>query len=166
MQIAGSCVIFLMLLVAPSWFRAPAPAESADRIVISKSHHRLTLYAHGVEIHRYSVALGRATGPKEFQGDHKTPEGHYLVDGKNPHSQFYRALHLSYPNSADRSHAAAAHRAAGGDVEIHGLPKAYAYLGALHRAADWTDGCIALTNAEMDEIYPLVAVGTAVDIEP
>jgi murein L,D-transpeptidase YafK len=158
------------LLLAFAWYSTRPPAQplqhQADRILISKSHHTLTLYSHGVAIKTYSVALGRASGPKQFANDHKTPEGHYTVDAKNPHSRFHLALHLSYPNPMDKGRAAAAHRAPGGDVEIHGLPPAFAILGALHRTLDWTNGCIAVTNLEIDEIYASVPTGTPVDIAP
>jgi murein L,D-transpeptidase YafK len=148
----------------------PAPAspvlQKADHLVISKSHHTLTLLADGKPLHTYSVALGRAAGPKHFQGDHRTPEGHYFVDAKNPHSAFHLALHLSYPNPEERTQAAAMHRAPGADIEIHGLPATYAFLGSLHRLFDWTDGCIALANPEIDEVYRLTPPGTPVDIDP
>lgn len=144
----------------------PTVRGQTDRIVISKSGHTLTMYSHGQPTQTYKVALGRATGPKQFQGDHKTPEGHYTVDAKNPHSQYHLALHLSYPNPSDRSRAGSAHRAPGGDIEIHGLPSAYAFLGSLHRLHDWTDGCIALTNPEIEEIFRITPTGTPVEIDP
>jgi murein L,D-transpeptidase YafK len=159
------------LMLGFAWYATrppavPTPIEKTDRIVVWKSRHTLTLYAHRQPFRSYSVALGRAGGQKQSQGDHKTPEGHYTVDARNPHSVYHLALHLSYPNAADRARAAAAHRAPGGDVEIHGLPAAYAFLGPLHRAMDWTDGCIALTNPEIDEVYRLTPTGTTVDIDP
>ena len=118
-------------------------------------------------IKSYKVALGsEPVGAKDRQGDHKTPEGLYSVDRKLDHSQFHRALHLSYPSPADREHAKKLGVSAGGDVEIHGLPDKYAWLGSRHRHVDWTDGCIALTNAEIDEIFPLIPVGTLVEIRP
>jgi murein L,D-transpeptidase YafK len=147
----------------PRW-RCPRPSLNQPTTSLSKSHHTLTLYAHGTVLHTYSVALGRGSGQKQFEGDHKTPEGHYVVDAKNPHSRFHLALHLSYPNAADRTRAAAAHRSPGSDVEIHGLPQALAILGPLQHAIDWTSGCIAVANAEMDELYRLVPTGTSVDI--
>ncbi len=140
---------------------APARAEQADRIVVTKSTHTLVLYSHGTVLRTYQVALGRASGPKQQQGDNRTPEGHYLIEAHNPHSSCYLALRISYPNADDRAH----HRT-GGDVEIHGLPNGFGYLGAMHRATDWTYGCIAVTDAEMDEIYRLVPNNTPIDIQP
>jgi murein L,D-transpeptidase YafK len=139
----------------------PAPTQLADRVVVTKSTHLLMLYSHGAVLKTYKVALGRAPGQKQEQGDNRTPEGHYRIAGHNPHSTCHLALRISYPNDDDRAH----HRT-GGDVEIHGLPNGFGYLGALHRATDWTYGCIAVTDAEMDEIYRLVPNNTPIDIEP
>jgi len=144
----------------------PAPTEQADHIVVTKSTHTLVLYSHGTVLRTYKVALGRASGAKKEQGDNRTPEGHYRIDAHNPHSSCHLALHISYPSAEDRAKAAAAHQPPGGDVEIHGLPNGFGYLGALHRATDWTYGCIAVTDAEMDEIYRLVPNNTPIDIQP
>ena len=115
----------------------------------------------------YKVALGgNPKGAKDRQGDHKTPEGVYFVDAKKPNSQFYKALHLSYPNSRDRKRANRLGVNPGGDVEVHGLGPKWGWIGARHRATDWTDGCIAVTNEEIDEIYPLIKISTPVEIRP
>ena len=124
-----------------------SPPVLADHLVVSKAKHTLTLYSHGAVLKTYNVALGRKPGAKEFQGDERTPEGHYVIDGHNPHSSFHVALHVSYPNAADRARAAAAHRPAGGDIMIHGLPPGAAAAGPLQHWADWTSGCVALSNA-------------------
>jgi murein L,D-transpeptidase YafK len=137
-----------------------------DRIVIVKSAHTMTLMRDGREIKTYKVALGDPKGPKVQQGDKKTPEGVYFVDGKNANSLFHRALHLSYPNAADRERARKLGVNPGGDIEIHGLPRQYAWMGAAHRTIDWTTGCIAVTNPEIDEIWDEVALGTVVEIRP
>ena len=105
-------------------------------------------------------------GPKEQQGDLKTPEGDYKIDWKQEQSRFHLALHVSYPNSADRARARERGVNPGGSIMIHGLEQKYSYLGALHRQFDWTDGCIAVTNAEIEEIWKLVPVGTRVEIRP
>jgi murein L,D-transpeptidase YafK len=146
---------------------AAQDAAKVDRIVVEKSKRTLTL-RHGSKILKsYKVALGaQPVGAKDRQGDHKTPEGIYSVDAKNPNSQFYKALHLSYPSRADRANARKLGVSPGGDVEIHGLGSKWGWLGAKHRLTDWTDGCVALTNEEIDEIDPLVKVGTAVEIRP
>lgn len=139
----------------------------ADRIVVEKSAHRLTLYAHGAPLKSYRVALGgQPTGAKQRQGDNKTPEGVYAVDFKKADSGFHKALHVSYPNAADRARAAAAGVSPGGDIMIHGLPNGLGFLGRTQRFRDWTAGCIALTNREVDEVWRAVPAGTPVDIRP
>jgi murein L,D-transpeptidase YafK len=142
-------------------------ASQVDRIVIEKHKRTLALMAGAKILKTYKVALGgQPVGAKDRQGDHKTPEGIYSVDAKNPNSQFYKALHVSYPNQADRANARKLGVSPGGDVEIHGLGSKWGWLGAKHRLTDWTDGCIALTNEEIEEIYPLIKVGTPIEIRP
>src|SRR6266403_1065299 len=115
----------------------------------------------------YKVALSRKpVGAKEREGDHKVPEGEYVVDSKNSHSRFHLALHISYPNAADREKARKLGVRPGGNIEIHGLDSKYAWVGSLQRQVDWTDGCIAVTNPEIEEIWPMVSVGTPVEIRP
>jgi murein L,D-transpeptidase YafK len=144
-----------------------APAREPVRIVILKSQRTLTLLRGSVVVKTYKVALGtNPVGAKTQQGDYKTPEGEYIVDFKVPNSMFYKALHISYPNAADRARAHALGVNPGGAVEIHGLGKKYGWVGAAHRLHDWTFGCIALTNEEIDELYAAVPVGTRVTIEP
>jgi murein L,D-transpeptidase YafK len=112
---------------------ASPQAPAADRILILKAAHTLTLMNHGSMIRTYRVALGDPKGPKDQMGDKKTPQGIYFVDAKNPHSLFHRALHLSYPNAADRERARKLGVHPGGDIEIHGLAAQYAWMGAAHR---------------------------------
>jgi murein L,D-transpeptidase YafK len=100
------------------------------------------------------------------EGDHKTPEGSYTIDAKNAQSQFHLSLHISYPSALDRQNAVKLGTLPGGAIMIHGLAKQFAYLGALHRQVDWTDGCVAVTNAEIEEIWKLVPVGARVEIRP
>jgi len=139
----------------------------ADRIVIVKSARTLTLLRQGQVLKTYKVALGQEpVGPKTKRGDSRTPEGEYIIDSRNPHSQFHLSLHVSYPNAADRARAAKLGVNPGGDIMIHGLPPAYAYLGPLHRQTDWTLGCIAVTDTEIEEIWSLVRNGTKVEIKP
>lgn len=157
-----------IILIACGAFAQSADKNTrVDRILILKSAHTMTLENSGQPLKTYKVALGgQPVGAKKQQGDHKTPEGVYIIDAKNPHSQFYEALHLSYPNSEDRTQARKLGVSPGGDVEIHGLGKKYGWIGAGHRLSDWTDGCIAVTNEEIEEIFRLVPTGTPVDIRP
>ena len=141
-------------------------AVKADQIVIVKSKHEMILMANGKPLRTYRVALGKSGGAKERQGDHKTPEGQYVIDQKNAQSRFHLALHVSYPNAADRKRAHDAGVDPGGAIMIHGVEPQFAWLGSLQHEVDWTDGCIAVTNREMDEVWQLVPVGTPVEIKP
>jgi len=115
----------------------------------------------------YKISLGTTpVGPKQRQGDHKTPEGHYVIDRRNPKSRFYRSLHISYPNADDRARAAQSEIDPGGDIMIHGLPNGFGWFGDLHLLHDWTDGCIAVSDEEMDEIWRAVPDGTPIEIKP
>ncbi|MGB6960474.1 MAG: L,D-transpeptidase family protein [Candidatus Acidiferrum sp.] len=143
------------------------PQQKADRIVVHKSERTMTLFRDSKVLKTYKVALSTdPVGPKEREGDHKVPEGLYVVDAKNAHSKFHLALHISYPNAADRERARKPGVKPGGNIEIHGLGPNFGWVGSLHRQVDWTDGCIAVTNSEIEEIWPLVPVGTAVEILP
>ena len=143
------------------------PQAAVDHIVVMKAARTMKLYSGATLVKEYKVALGtNPIGPKRQQGDHRTPEGAYIISGRNPHSQFHRSLRISYPNAADREWARLHKVNPGGDIMIHGLPPAYAYLGPLHRQYDWTWGCIAVTDQEIEEIWGLVKVGTKVEIRP
>jgi murein L,D-transpeptidase YafK len=146
---------------------APSSAQNADRIVIVKSSHTMTLMDNGRILKVYKVALGRGgAGPKLRTGDSKTPEGDYIIDQKNARSRFHLALHISYPNDADKERARKAGLNPGGDIEIHGLPNGLRWFGPIQHHVDWTEGCIAVSNSEINEIWPLVPVGTPVEIKP
>ena len=139
----------------------------ADKVLVKKRERTLTLLNHGKVIKTYKVALGgNPEGPKTQQGDHRTPEGLYTLDRRNQHSQFYRSIHLSYPNAQDSSRAHKLGVSPGGDIMLHGLPNGYGWIGSGHRSRDWTDGCIAVTNEEMDEIWRAVPDGTPIEIVP
>ncbi len=144
----------------------PAPIK-ADRIVVFKSERKLMLMRDGKPLKSYKIALGgEPAGPKTRRGDHKTPEGIYVIDRRNSHSQFYKALHVSYPNTEDVTRAHKLKVSAGGDIMIHGLPNGMGWVGSAHLARDWTDGCIAVTDDEIDEIWKLVPDGTPIEIKP
>jgi len=142
-------------------------AAKADRILVVKSARTMTLFSGDKVLKTYQVALGgEPVGGKEKEGDHKTPEGSYTIDSRNSKSQFHLALHVSYPNDADRARARKLGVHPGGAIMIHGLPWEFAWLGSLYRRVDWTDGCIAVTNLEIEEIWRLVPVGTPIEIRP
>ncbi len=139
----------------------------ADHVLVLKKERTLQLLSDGKVIRTYKVALGGdPVGPKTRQGDHKTPEGTYVLNSRNAHSQFHRSLHISYPNARDRAAARRAGVSPGGDVFVHGLPNGYGWVGSGHRARDWTDGCIAVTNEEIEEIWNAVTDGTPIEIRP
>lgn len=143
------------------------PDVQADLVVVEKSKRGLTLYREGKAIKTYPVALGRVpSGAKSREGDGKTPEGHYRIDYRKADSGYFRALHISYPNKADREAAAKEGAAPGGDVMIHGLRNGFGWLGKLHRVTDWTLGCVAVTNEEMEELWRAVPDGTPVQLRP
>jgi murein L,D-transpeptidase YafK len=151
---------------------AAAPAlkpadERVTRILVEKAARTLTLFRDDTVVATYRVALGGdPVGPKRQQGDSRTPEGRYRIDFKNAASRYHLSLKVSYPDADDRARAAAAGVSPGGDIMIHGLPNGYGWLGASHRVHDWTDGCVAVTNAEIEEIWSLVDVGTPIEITP
>jgi murein L,D-transpeptidase YafK len=139
----------------------------ADRVLVLKKQRTLQLLNHGKVIKSYKIALGgNPIGPKSREGDHRTPEGLYVLDSRNPDSQFYKSIHISYPNQHERAAARERSISPGGNVFVHGLPNGYGFVGASHRLKDWTDGCIAVTNAEMDEIWKAVPNGTPIEIRP
>ena len=111
----------------------------------------MTLLKGSKVLKAYKVALGSVpVGPKQVEGDHKTPEGSYTIDSRNARSKFHLALHVSYPDEADKKRARKMGVSPGGAIMIHGLPREFAYLGALHRKTDWTDGCIAVYRARSE----------------
>mgnify|MGYP000890742618 CR=1 FL=1 len=144
------------------------PADvRADAVLVFKSARKLQLLREGQALKTYRIALGQnPTGHKTQEGDGRTPEGQYKLDFRNPRSTAHLSLHISYPNAADIAQAQARGVSPGGAVMIHGLPNRFWWLGRLHRWMDWTDGCIGVTNAEMDEIWHAVPPGTPIEIRP
>jgi len=157
----------MILLLLIGMLAAEDSVTKADQVLVVKRQRTLTLLSQGKVLHTYKVALGGSpVGAKEQQGDHKTPEGHYILDRRNAQSRFYKSIHVSYPSDQDKQKASQRGVTAGGDIMIHGLPNGFGWLGATHRARDWTDGCIAVTDTEMDEIWELVPDGTPIEIRP
>ena len=139
----------------------------ADKILVEKAARKLTLFRTGSPVRTYRIALGKnPEGPKVHEGDGRTPEGLYVIDWRNPGSAFHLSLHISYPNTADRKRAEALGVAPGGDIMIHGVKDEMIPLGPAHRQSDWTEGCIAVTNDEIEEIWDLVPDGAVVEIVP
>ena len=141
--------------------------EPADKVLIEKIERRLTLLSKGEVIKTYKIALGgNPVGPKKRQGDNKTPEGTYIIDSRNRDSGYHLSLHISYPNENDKMRAKELGVSPGGDIMIHGIKNGLTWVVASHAEIDWTKGCIAVTDEEMEEIYKLVPNGTIVEIRP
>ena len=144
-----------------------AYAETADLVRVLKGERKMTLLQNGKTIREYRIALGRnPIGHKQQEGDKRTPEGTYKLDYKNPGSSFYKSIHITYPNRADKESARRRGVSPGGMIMIHGQPNGYAAAEAITQKTDWTDGCIAMRNRDMDEVWQLVPVGTTIEILP
>ena len=140
---------------------------SVDKILIEKKARRLLLISKGEVIKRYKIALGgNPVGPKERQGDNKTPEGSYFIDSRNRDSTYHLSLHISYPNERDRERARELGVSPGGNIMIHGIKKGFSWVGDAQAEVDWTKGCIAVTDEEIEEIDKLAPNGTIVEIRP
>lgn len=164
--IPATLVLAALLCANHNW--SPIKAEvKANRILVEKSARRLTLFSGEKPIKTYSVSLGRSpVGHKNQEGDNRTPEGFYVIDSRNAVSASHRALHISYPKTTDTAAAAKCGVSPGGDIMIHGILNGYGWIGLFHRCYDWTAGCIAVTDFEMDEIWNAVPTGTTIEIRP
>ena len=139
---------------------------TADKILIEKKERRLTLISKGKVLKTYKIALGgNPNGPKERQGDNKTPEGTYVIDSRNRDSRYHLSLHISYPNEKDKERAKQLGVSPGGDIMIHGIKNGFSWVGDLHTEVDWTKGCIAVTDEEIEEIDKLAPNGMIVEIK-
>lgn len=145
----------------------PVKLAKIDFILVEKQKRLMTLFHQQQPLRVYRIALGFSpVGPKDRQGDGKTPEGRYKIVAKNPNSRFHLSLKISYPSPEDRKKAKVQGISPGGEIMIHGLGKYQGFLGKKHLLRDWTLGCIALTNEEIEEIYPFISVGTPIEIKP
>jgi murein L,D-transpeptidase YafK len=157
--------IFALSLVALA--TSPVVAAPVDIIVVDKSRRVMTLWTGKKAFRTYRIALGgNPVGHKEQEGDSRTPEGRYIIDGKNPGSSFHLSLRISYPNKRDRAAAATRGVSPGGQIMIHGTPEYLTMVQSTGLVRDWTAGCIAVSNAEIEEIYKKVRVGTPIVIKP
>jgi len=165
-------LVLAACLTHPSQSRAEVRADvfrsfQVDKVLVLKSKRRMHLLRRGQILRTYQISLGRTpSGKKVRQGDGKTPEGWYILDTRNPRSKFYRSMHVSYPNEADKARARAMGVSPGGAIMIHGEPNHLQNIGFNGRGLDWTEGCIAVTNREMDEIWNNVPDGTPIEIRP
>jgi len=154
-------------VLAASATLASPPMGLVDSIVVEKKQRKLTLFRDGKPLRTYLVALGsKPTGDKLRAGDNRTPEGIFYIDARQPNSKYHLALHISYPDAAHRARSQAIGAEPGGDIMIHGLPNGMGKAGASHRQNDWTNGCVALTDEEIEQIWSVVPIGTPVEIKP
>ena len=158
----------LFLLWCVSLLASVADAQPvADYVLVEKSKNLLSLYKDGKAFASYHVVFGgNPVGHKLQEGDEKTPEGRYSLDGKNAKSAYYKSIHISYPNAADRAQAKARGVSAGGAVMIHGQKNGFAWLTASTQTINWTLGCIALSNSDMDQVWQSIALPTPIEIKP
>lgn len=139
---------------------------AVDLVKVDKSENKMYLLKRGEVVKEYHVAFGEnPKGHKEQEGDERTPEGMYTLDYKKEDSSFYRSMHISYPNQIDLQRAKKAGVSAGGFIMVHGQQSRQKRLSRLTQKFNWTNGCIALTNSEMDEFMDLVGVGTTIHIQ-
>lgn len=162
-----SAAIILAIAMALHFSSKPSPLhQRAAKVIVLKTQHKLLLLdADNSVIRSYAISIGRGgLEPKQRQGDHKTPEGFYIIDRRKENSRFHRALHVSYPNESDRQQAQKFGVDPGGDIMIHGIQNGVGWVGHFHRVVDWTDGCMAVTDPEIEEIWAAVPDGTPVEI--
>jgi murein L,D-transpeptidase YafK len=166
--LVSAALTFLGGVIYAQWPRRPLPPDArADRVVVRKRARILELYQSTQLLRTYAIALGREPlGHKQQEGDGRTPEGRYVLDYRNPRSSYHKALHVSYPSAADTDAARSRGVSPGGLIMVHGVRNGLGFVGRLHRIFDWTDGCIAVTDAEIDEIWRCVPDGVAIEIEP
>ncbi len=140
---------------------------TADMVIVEKGERKLYLLENGKAFRTFDVALGiQPIGDKVKEGDFRTPEGRYLLDARNPNSEFFLSIHVSYPNSEDRRQAAALGVDPGGSIMIHGQPNVPTKSEVYYRTQDWTNGCIAVSNSDMIDIWLMTAANTPIDIRP
>ena len=161
--------LLLAILALPGWHGGVQAGEFpvADKVVVDKSSRKLHLLKGGVAFRTFEIALGiRPVGDKEREGDFKTPEGSYLLDARNPDSEFFLAIHVSYPNGGDRAQAREQGLDPGGAIMIHGQPNDPTRSEAYYRTQDWTNGCIAVSNSDMIDIWLMTTENTTIEIRP
>jgi murein L,D-transpeptidase YafK len=166
----GWIILFLCWGIGALYFQHQKPSKPLapiTHILVEKSKRKMTVYHDHQAINTYRIALGfQPIGPKQSQGDGKTPEGNYRIVSKNTKSRFHLSLKISYPNENDKKRAISRNVNPGNDIMIHGLGTGLGWIGKLHVFKDWTLGCIAVTNSEIEEIYAATPMGTPVEIKP
>lgn len=167
-SVAFLLVLFIALMTYNFLPEEKLPKNTKiDSLIVFKSKRELQVWENGALIKKYKVSLGKNPfGPKQIEGDNKTPEGNYVIFDKNPQSDYHNNLGISYPNNFDLENSKKLKISAGSDIKIHGIPNGFGFLGKIYRKFDWTAGCIALANREIDEISNSTKIGTPIKIFP
>jgi len=164
---AALAVGLLVLGLFPVYQAGAGDFPVAEKVVVEKKNRKLHLVRDGIPFRTYDIALGMTPeGHKEQEGDSRTPEGTYLLDMRNPDSDFFLSIHISYPNEIDRRSAAAKGLDPGGQIMIHGQPNVPTYSVGYYRSSDWTNGCIAVSNSAMIDIWLMTPDNTPIEILP
>jgi murein L,D-transpeptidase YafK len=167
LRVLGLGAALLLVFSAPGPARSAPSSERADAILIVKHERRLYLLHDNYPLRSYRIALGLSpTGAKERRWDFRTPEGSYVIDFRREHSRYFKALHISYPSRADMKRSSALHRPAGGDIFIHGEPNRPTKPVSYYKTRDWTNGCIALSDEDLQDLWDRTAGQTPVEIVP
>lgn len=162
-------LVLLAIVLIYNYYPQPHLSANAnvDSLVVEKSKNKMMAYADGQLLKTYQVSFGDAPiGHKEFEGDEKTPEGIYTINAKNDKSGYHKNLGISYPNEKDIAHAKSIGKPPGGDIKIHGIRNGLGVINKFQRFINWTNGCIALTNSEINELYASVKIGTTIEVKP
>ncbi len=160
-------VVVLLGIFGQSLARSTPLAPRADTILVVKHERKLYLLHDNTPLRSYRIALGLSpTGAKEHEWDFRTPEGTYVIYFRREHSHYFKALHISYPSPADLKRSSALHRPAGGDIFIHGEPNRPTKPDSYYKTRDWTNGCIALADEDLQELWDLTVGQTRVEIVP
>jgi murein L,D-transpeptidase YafK len=160
-------ILPVVLIIYYFYPEKPFPKDViVDKIEVYKSKSLMLVYSKGQLIKTYKVSTGWHSGQKEYEGDLKTPEGIYFISDKNPNSDFHKNLGVSYPEADDIKRAHSLGKQTGGDIKIHGMKNGLGFVGKFHRWINWTAGCIAITDDEVDEMYAHTPVGTKIEIKP
>lgn len=164
-------LLLLLPFIAIAWYWYPGTrlpkGKTIDKLIVHKSERKMEAYSGNELLKTYDIALGKnPVGHKEYEGDTKTPEGIYIINARNPNSGYHKNLGVSYPSEADKVHAVKLGKSPGGDIKIHGLKNGRGYIGKFHRMKNWTNGCIAVTNDEVDELYAAVEKDAVIEIYP
>lgn len=165
MRLLGKCLLIVLLVISQTAYGKAA--QKADAVLVIKGDKRLYLMNKGEPFASLPVTFGgRPEGHKQQRGDQRTPEGSYILDYKNVNSRFYKSIHISYPNFQDRKLASELGVSPGGDIMIHGQTNGWEWAAPIVQLFSWTDGCIALTNKDMDLVWAAVNPGTPIEIRP